>query len=753
MGKKKVLAHFMHESEERAAHQFMQVQQETESYVFGEVDDNDIPRLQEQGLIVQVVQEHPTAETRGGETGQERGLTGISGGPPPETPGAAPDRTRPTFYLIGLAGPLMEGWRQTLEGLHVELLEYVPLNHYTARLTFEQANQVNALPFVEEVRLYGPEDTGPVSFTTGGDTSARGLVPSASGLRIIPYDVRLHDAGDLGQVLDWARQHGVSVAGASGRKIRVYILENASVIDDLAALPEVALVEEYVEPKLHNDVSRVLLGVDPQASSPAAPTPRLAQTGDGEIVAVADTGLDDAHPDFQGRIVGVVALGRPNNYADTHGHGTHVSGSILGDGSASGGQIRGVAPKAKLFLQSLLDAQGGLGGLPLDLGDLFEEAYQQGARIHNNSWGAAVPATYTLNSNEVDEFIAKRRDMLIVISAGNEGQAAANLHSPSGFVDWLSMGAPATSKNALTVGASRTSRTSGAYAGLCYGQAWPADFPDPPVSSEPISGNPEALAAFSSRGPCDDRRIKPDLVAPGTDIVSTKSSRAPLRNFWGPYQGNPEYAYMGGTSMSAPLVSGCAALTREYYAKERGRSPSAALVKATLINSTRWLTAPDAIADHDRLANQHQGFGCVYMAWAFPNPVFPNLRLEFLDDWQDQQKQFVRTGQRFRLRFSVSGGDWLRICLAWTDFPARALQNNLNLFLQDMQTNTKWVGNEDLAFGLKIPDVDNNVEVIRLDRPAPGDYLIQLSASNLLHPPQDFALVVTGELNSGLMPY
>src|SRR6185295_19835275 len=98
----------------------------------------------------------------------------------------------------------------------------------------------------------------------------------------------------------------------------------------------------------------------------------------GEIVAVADTGLDDTHPDFQGRVAGIVARGRPGDSSDPHGHGTHVSGSVLGDGSASNGAVQGSAPRARLFFQSLLDKNGGLGGLPFLLGKLFAEAYAAG---------------------------------------------------------------------------------------------------------------------------------------------------------------------------------------------------------------------------------------------------------------------------------------------------------------------------------------------------------------------------------------
>ncbi|MDH3638571.1 MAG: S8 family serine peptidase, partial [Gammaproteobacteria bacterium] len=560
------------------------------------------------------------------------------------------------------------------------------------------------------------------------------------------FDIRVHTPSDLGAVTEWLTNQNVTIAGSSNRKIRIYLPENSRLLDQIAALTEVSAVQEYVPPKLSNDAARRLIGVvDPNAN----PNDVIAQRGANQIVGVADSGVDENHPDFQGRIIGLIALGRPNDPSDPHGHGTHVAGSVLGDGAASNSEFAGVAPDAELFFQSLLDASGGLGGLPVDLGNMFEEAYTAGARIHNNSWGADTEARYTFNSEEVDEFVWNHKDMLIVIAAGNDGRADANLHASSGFVDWLSVGSPATAKNALTVGASRSDRTTGGYSQITYGLAWPQDFPQPPIANENISGDPLEMAGFSSRGPSDDRRIKPDVVAPGTDIISAKASTAPLGNFWGAHA-NGQYAYMGGTSMAAPIVSGCATLARQYYIEEANwATPSAALLKATIINSARWLSGQHSQADNAMPPNYHQGFGQIFLPDVLPHPAAPHLRLEFIDSWQNSQHQFTRVGQRFRFNISVDAGLAFKICVVWTDRPGRGLQNSLGLILED-PLGAKHVGNTGRLDVLTTMDRDNNAQIVRFDNPAPGDYMIFLSAINLLAPPQDFALVVSGHLTSSL---
>lgn len=746
MSARRVIAYFMHEYEMAAAHALMPTADATDSYLIGSIDETLIDKLKQKGLIVQVLEEPPAVESLEvfsalhGEAKALATSVGMMGEPTPVQPTHLPDMNSRQFFLVWIQGPVLETWKKLFESIGVQLLEAFPTGAYKVRLDPLQVGLLKSLPFVAGLRLYSQRDTGP----TPALPVAAAL--SQDQVALTTFDILLHRSDDAQIVLNWLKSKNVSVAGSSGRKIRVYLLANSPLLFDIPDLPEVAAFEEYVLPKLHNDRARQILRIDA-----AIPGSGISQTGSGQIVGIADTGIDDQHPDLLNRIMGMTAWGRPGNTSDPNGHGTHVSGSVAGDGSASAGSLRGTAPDAKIFFQSLLDPKGGLGGLPLDLALLFDEAYKRGARIHNNSWGAAMASRYTINSCEVDDFVASHRDMLIVVSAGNEGTASPRANSAKGHVDWLSIGSPASCKNALTVGASRSDRIQGGFSQLTHGGAWPAQFPDPPIAAEPVSGNSDCIAGFSSRGPCDDRRIKPDLVAPGTDIASTRSQLAPLSHFWGTYPGNGLYAFWGGTSMSAPLVSGCAALVRQYLQEDRNHNPSAALLKALLVAGTQWLPGWDANAPALGSPNFHQGFGRISMMDTLPNPSRPNLRVEFEDNWQQGAQKFAVTGQRVRFQFNVQAlSSSLRICLAYTDLPARALQNNLNLFVQ-RPDGSKLMGNEALPNGLNIPDPDNNVELVRIDNPDVGTYLIQITASNLLKGPQDYALVVLGENISPLV--
>ena len=159
-------------------------------------------------------------------------------------------------------------------------------------------------------------------------------------------------------------------------------------------------VEHYNEPKLTNAVGggRIMRTNEVRQS--------LGLYGSGQIVAVADSGLDTGnmntlHPDVRGRVTKAYPLGQPaaQIWSDFVGHGTHVVGSVLGNGSASGSNpgahsynetYAGTAPEAQLVFQGLADESGALRGVPSDRGNLMRQAYADGARVHTNSWGGAT---------------------------------------------------------------------------------------------------------------------------------------------------------------------------------------------------------------------------------------------------------------------------------------------------------------------------------------------------------------------------
>lgn len=745
MAMRRVVAQYIHDEERDAAMEVLDHSEAQGHVIVGEVDEDRLEELRDTGVFVTLADQpaeslavpYPRPADRRGARGA-RPLEALPGAAwAGAVPAVPPTPADVDVWVVQLVGPLLDGWRRDLEGAGAELIECLDLQRYSVRLQLEQVPVVRALPFVADLRLYDTTDT--VTETTL--SHRRGARAAAPGL----FELLVHRPEDLGEVRDWLRAQGLEVQGDARRKLRFRALPGDAVLGELARLPSVAAVEEFVPPRFSNDHARRILGLDAQDAG--APPP-VGLTGRGQVVAVADSGIDEAHLDLTGRLLGVRAWGRPGDASDPHGHGTHVAGSVAGDGSKSAGAVRGTAPEAQLFFQSVMDAGGGLGGLPADLGELFDEAYQAGARIHNNSWGAEAGSAYRVNSLEVDDYVAAHPDLLVVIAAGNEGTAAQPRFTAAGSVDLFSLDAPATAKNALTVGAARSDRVP--TNSPTWGQWWPHDFP-PPIGDEPISGDPEAMAAFSGRGPCDEQiRMKPDVVAPGTFILSTRSAIAPARHFWG--EGDAGYAYMGGTSMATPLVSGCAALVRQYFTDQRGHQPSAALLKAALVNGARWLSGNDALKDHTKEPNYHQGFGCVYLPWTLPNDALPSMRLEYVDDWQAPANPLARVGDARQFLVTVEADTWLRLCLVWTDPPGRGLQNNLNVLLEHRQSGVKWAGNQNRPTQFPSPDPGNNVQVIRIDHPAAGTYLIQVVATNILRGPQPFALVVAGGLGSALAP-
>ncbi|MFE2694965.1 S8 family serine peptidase, partial [Streptomyces mirabilis] len=226
-------------------------------------------------------------------------------------------------------------------------------------------------------------------------------------------------------------------------------------------------------------------------------------TGQGVKVAMLDSGADTEHPDLVGQVSDSASfVPGEDDIADYNGHGTHVASTIVGTGSASDGKERGVASGARLAVGKVLNSEGS-GQESWIIAGMEWAARDQKARIISMSLGGGGDKTDPM-SQSVDE-LSHDTGALFVIAAGNGGP-----HSIS---------SPGAADSALTVGAVDSTDT---------------------------------LADFSSQGPRDgDGGLKPEITAPGVDIVAARSHYK---------RGSGYYTTMSGTSMATPHVAGAAAL-------------------------------------------------------------------------------------------------------------------------------------------------------------------------------------------------
>ncbi len=423
------------------------------------------------------------------------------------------------------------------------------------------------------------------------------------------------------------------------------------------------------------------------------------------------------------------------------GHGTHVAGSIAGnqvdspvdcDNLSSVGSLSnldGTAPGARLIAQKAGGSLEYLNNSPA--GNIYHAAtiaYQGGARIHNNSWGSgccdpfigliclcsqALP--YDGNARLADQAGWEFPELLVVIAAGNDGSCCGN----------ESIGNPALAKNSLSVGA--TNRGTSA----------------------------NNMAAFSSRGPTRDRRIKPDVVAQGNNIVSAGATSNPSTN-------SCDECTLGGTSMASPTAAGLAALVRDYLAQgfypdglpdpaNAINNPSAALVRAIVINSARSISGSNSAGS---APNMNQGWGRVTLDDA----------LYFDGDerrlWLHDEASVV-TDQVDEYLLTVEDADQpLKITLVWHDYPGANNSNPsiVNLLRLEVETPSGDVLTQKLPpSGLPNPfwnsettDLDdrNTVHQYSTSNPELGVYQVRVrGVSVAMGDDQPYALVATGAIS------
>ena len=638
------------------------------------------------------------------------------------------------YLVVQTKRPLNKADRTALAKAGATIVEAVPGDAFICHFPKTGLANLRALPFVEWAEVYPAAVK--IAASLRDIAPRRGAVPAGAAMAADAGDrdatpkqvyVVLHRNVNQAKAMKKvaaAAHVPVSQVKSLGGKFRVAV--KARRLADIATIDEVRHLEEIVPRKLHNSVARKVLRVPSSA-------PATSAEGVGEIVAVCDTGFDkgsttDVHPAFKSRVKKLYALGRPGRKDDPHGHGTHVAGSVLGDGTSTKlGAVQGTATKAKLVLQSVLDANDGLGGLPDDLNDLFKTPYtSDGARIHTNSWGSVGNfGVYDSQAHEVDQFVYEHRDMLICFAAGNEGKDA----NANGEVDPNSVTPPGTAKNCLTVGACENNRPS---LPDTYGSGLPQDFPANPIKNDRMANNPDGMVAFSSRGPINDGRIKPDVVAPGTFVLSARS-RVTASEGWG-LAADPLYMFDGGTSMATPLVAGCVASVRAHLRKvQRIAKPSAALLKALIINGARDLPGQYVPSETGSIPNNNEGFGRVDLQ-AVVGPFASGEKLVFFDE-----KKALDTGESQQQSVVIpAGGKTLKATLVWTDPPGEGLQCDLDLTVAI--AGKTWHGN--MPQGAAAFDRTNNVEQVVWANIPPGTATVTVAAFRVTLKPQSYALVI-----------
>lgn len=657
-------------------------------------------------------------------------------------------------YLVQFIGPVKAAWLTAVKRTGATLRHPTGGFGHVVCADAAMLARIRELPCVRWAGHLPHADRVAPAFT-GTDPAALPRRRSLAGA----LTVDVFDGADLDRIAQEAQALGFNLVATDKRALRISLQATSAAaqlrqqVQALSAVHGVRWIGERVLPRTSNNVAAGIVG-QPFAARPA---PGLGLTGAGEIVAVCDTGLDtgdpaNIHPDFAGRVVAVKSYpitpywapwvlnpGGDDGVADLDtGHGTHVAGSVLGNGTASAAtppRIQGTAPQAKLVFQAVEQqmrwrpgaAPPGnprylLAGIPDNLEPLFRFAYDQGARIHSNSWGGGEAGAYDDQCRQFDDFVWRRKDMCFVIAAGNDGSDADG----DGAINPGSVTSPGTCKNGITVGACENLRSN--FNSETYGSWWPDDFPQAPIHNDPMANNPRQVVAFSSRGPTTDGRTKPDVVAPGTFILSTRSTRLAPNNFaWGAYPPNHAYFHMGGTSMATPLVAGCLALIRQHLRQAMAiASPSAALLKAVLIAGAERL--PGQAASGAQLDNA-QGFGRVALERSL-------RRIKLAAEGAGLQ-----TGQAASRTLAISGVKrTLRIVLAYSDYPGTTLINNLNLIVTSPD-GRRYTGNQRNGAGAMVLDGRNNVEVVHVSKAKTGTWTIEVVASNVSQGPQDYALV------------
>ncbi len=593
--------------------------------------------------------------------------------------------------VIQFDGPMTRERRERLRDAGIVVVDYLPTNSYIVRVGAAEPTKVEKLDFI---RWHGKfEPTWKVAPEFGG-VAADGREAAGPGGKVRAIIHLFADA-----TADEVAAVAAAAAGRPGARVLKTAMDSAGprVIAEisradaefLAGLPPTQFLEQPGPITLRNASTQWITQSNAVNQTPLYDA---GLHGEGQVIGVIDDGLDTDHCSFRDESEAVGPLHRKvlaNNMdkPEIGFHGTHVACTAAGDDGSSG-PTRGMAYAAKLVFESFFD----FGFDELGIIDAFSTHHAQGARIHTNSWGDDSTTAYTSLARGIDLFSRASEEDLVVF-------AVTNL---------FDLRTPENAKNCLAVGACR-------------------DFPT------------QAQHCSGGVGPTEDGRRKPEIYAPGCDTLSALATTPCL------------VIPLSGTSMATPAVAGTGALVRQYYTEgfypsgaanpSDSVTPSGALIKATLLNSTVDMTGVP-------------GFPSILEGWG---RVLANNALFFSGEDQTLFVEDVRnangleTGDVAEHLVTIESPRRLSVTLAFTDVAAAAGAavapvNDLGLEVVDPD-GAVYLGNVFGAGGSSVvggaADPLNNVEQVRLTGAALGVWTVRVHGVAVNMERQGYALVVS----------
>jgi hypothetical protein len=562
----------------------------------------------------------------------------------------------------------------------------------------------------------------------GAPQAARPQAPNAE--LAVPVSVLLHEDVDAKAFV--AQVSNLAVGGAAGVQAlqTLPLLSMQLRLADLEALATLADVQ-WIEPALpaltsNNFENRALTGANIAQASP------FNLDGSGVSVFVFDSGLVlSTHVAMSGRVQ-VTETGTD----DIDFHATHCAGTVAGDGDPDANRThKGMAPNASILSAgvSIGSGSGWLYTNPTDIEADYIAAFNAGASLTTNSIGTNVEfngfdctwhGNYGAVSALLDRLVVGSQASFnegepsrIVWAAGNErGGSRCGANNP-GF---RKLAPPAPTKNILLVGA---------------------------VNAD-AGAQGDTIATFSSFGPTDDGRVKPDVVAPGCQVGGDQGITSASTG------SNTSYTTLCGTSMACPTVAGLSALLIQDM---RAQFPGISDPR----NSTLRAIFASTAVDRGNPGPDYQfGFGSVR--------IMPALELARAANFREAS---IVQGQVLTFEVLVpEGTPSTRITLAWDDVPGNPaiipqLVNNLDLEVIDPQGVRRGVWRLDPANpgtpavrvdGEAAPtDTVNNIEQVQIDTPTPGIYSVRVVGTSVPTGPgpggtgeQSFSIASNSQLRS-----